>query len=122
MNMQEACLGMAHREPDIPQHHQLYFHRICAYTINTLGKGVHMSTIYNTSASKKPTNLTVNKDLLDQAKKLNINISSVLEKALEYKVKELLQAGWSDQNADAITAYNNHIEENGSYGDTERTF
>lgn len=81
-----------------------------------------MSTIYDTSASKKPTNLTVNKDLLDQAKKLNINISSVLEKALEYKVKEVLQATWSDRNAKAIASYNSFIEENGSYGDSERTF
>lgn len=81
-----------------------------------------MSTIYNTSASKKPTNLTVNKDLLDQAKKLNINISSVLEKALEYKVKEVLQTAWIDQNTDSIAAYNSFIEENGSYGDAERTF
>lgn len=81
-----------------------------------------MSTVYNTSASKKPTNLTVNKDLLEQAKKLNINISSVLEKALEYKVKEVLQATWSDQNATAIATYNSFIEKNGSYGDSERTF
>jgi len=41
-----------------------------------------MLVCYNPGAPKKPTNLTVNSNLLNQAKSLNINISSVLESAL----------------------------------------
>ena len=44
-----------------------------------------MSNLYNTNAPKKPTNLTVNSDLLNQAKHMKINISLTLENALVEK-------------------------------------
>ena len=47
-----------------------------------------MPLIYNINAPKKPTNLTVNTDLLNQAKDLNLNISSILEAALTDVVKQ----------------------------------
>ena len=37
-----------------------------------------MSTLYNTNAPKKPTNLTVNSDLLSQAKDYKINLSATV--------------------------------------------
>ena len=44
-----------------------------------------MPTTYDTSAPKKPTNLTVNSDLLRIAKALKINVSATLEHALQIK-------------------------------------
>ena len=38
--------------------------------------------VYDTSAPRKPTNLTVNSDLMRKAKERKINVSSVLEIAL----------------------------------------
>lgn len=43
---------------------------------------------YDLSAPKKPTNLTVNSDLLAQAKALGINLSQVLEQSLTQEVKK----------------------------------
>ncbi len=47
-----------------------------------------MITTYNTSAPNKPTNLTVNSDLLRIAKALKINVSTTLEQALADKVRD----------------------------------
>ena len=40
-----------------------------------------MKTSFNAQAPKKPTNLSLNSDLLAEAKRLNINLSATLEKA-----------------------------------------
>ncbi|MAR90076.1 MAG: hypothetical protein CML06_04230 [Pseudomonadales bacterium] len=41
-----------------------------------------MQQPYNTQAPKKPTNVSINSDLLSKAKALKINLSSTLESAL----------------------------------------
>lgn len=46
-----------------------------------------MSSLYNTNAPKKPTNLTVNSELLKQAKDYKINISVTLKTALADALK-----------------------------------
>lgn len=38
-----------------------------------------MSQLYNINAPKKPTNLSVNSDLLKRARALNVNLSATLE-------------------------------------------
>ncbi len=81
-----------------------------------------MSSVYNIHAPKKPTNLTINADLLNQAKRLNINISSILEAALTDVVKQKKQEQWLKDNAEAITGYNEHVAEFGLFSDELRTF
>ncbi len=68
---------------------------------------------YESTAAKKPVNLTVNSDLLRQAKELKVNVSQVLEVALASQVKRLREAQWLEDNKEAIDAYNRHVEENG---------
>jgi antitoxin CcdA len=43
---------------------------------NNAHKEFIMSHVFDSSAVKKPTNLTVNSDLLSRARKLNINLSA----------------------------------------------
>ena len=81
-----------------------------------------MVLTYNRNAPKKPTNLTINSDLLNKAKELKINISSVLEHALAEKVKQSKQDQWLLENTESITSYNQNIEAFGLFSDTERTF
>jgi len=81
-----------------------------------------MLVTYNLSAPKKPTNLTINSDLLTQAKNLNINISSVLETALADKVKQKMQSDWIEENSDSILFYNNYVDKFGVFSDDSRTF
>lgn len=81
-----------------------------------------MKTLYNPSAPKKPANLSVNSDLLNQAKNLNINLSQVLEHGLAVQVKQRRREQWLAENRAALDAYNKHIERDGLFGDSLRSF
>ncbi len=51
-----------------------------------------MRNTYRTNAPKKATNLSLNSELLAEAKRLNINLSATMEKALEKEVKQQLKS------------------------------
>ena len=81
-----------------------------------------MSTLYNINAPKRPTNLTVNSDLLNQAKEQKINISSILETALVEMLKQRKRESWIEENKEAMETYNKKISEYGLFSDELRTF
>lgn len=81
-----------------------------------------MSPLYNTNALKKPTNVTVNSDLLTQAKEYKINISATLESALADALKLKKIDIWKEENKAAIASYNAVIEEYGLFSDEMRMF
>ncbi len=81
-----------------------------------------MGHYFNAGAPKKPTNLTVNSDLLDIAKKMKINISATLEEALADKVRQETSDAWLVENKAAIEQYNEFIKENGVFSDGLRKF
>ena len=81
-----------------------------------------MLSLYDRTAPKKPTNLTVNSDLLAQAKSRHINISAVLESALEEELKQKKKEEWMRDNKEAINAYNVNIQEFGVFSDEIRAF
>ena len=81
-----------------------------------------MSCLYNIEAPKKPTNLTVNSDLLNQAKILKINISSILENALIDTLKHKKRDDWINENKKAMENYNNDINGYGLFSDELRMF
>jgi antitoxin CcdA len=53
-----------------------------------------MQTLYDINAPKKPTNLSLNSDLLKKTKLLNINLSATLEQALRTKLAEKVTTKW----------------------------
>lgn len=81
-----------------------------------------MQTLYDHDAPKKPTNLSLNSDLLKKVKALNINLSATLEQALRAKLAESEAAKWTKKNKRAIQAYNNFVEENGCFADEYRQY
>jgi len=81
-----------------------------------------MRHLYDPQALKKPTNLSINSDLLRRAKELDINISAALEKALAETVKQKERDKWLAENQASIEAYNQQVEEHGSFGDSVRSF
>jgi antitoxin CcdA len=81
-----------------------------------------MPNVYDASAPKKPTNLTVNSDLLRIAKELKINVSALLEQALAEEVREQKRQAWLVENKQAIDDYNQFIEHNGNFSDGLRKF
>lgn len=81
-----------------------------------------MQNLYNQSATKKATNLSINSDLLKKSKALNINLSATLEHALKKKLAESKAEKWLKENKNAIQAYNDVIQEHGMFGDEYRKF
>jgi antitoxin CcdA len=81
-----------------------------------------MSHIFNSRALKRPTNVSINSDLLEKAKELNINLSATLEAALTEQLRAELKNQWKAENAKALQAYNRFIENNGVFSDGLRKF
>lgn len=81
-----------------------------------------MSYAYDTQAPKRPTNVSINSDLLAKAKGFNINLSATLEHALAEQLRAEQRAQWLRENADAIQAYNQFVETNGTFSDSVRKF
>ena len=80
-----------------------------------------MTQTYDHLAPKKPTNLSINSNLLEKAKLLKLNLSATLEGALAEKVRKAERAQWLEKNRDAIAASNNLAEKKGLFADSFRT-
>lgn len=81
-----------------------------------------MNYVYNTEAPKRPTNVSINSDLLEKAKSLKINLSATLEHALAEQLQKEQRAEWLRDNADAIQAYNQFVDAKGAFSDSVRKF
>ena len=81
-----------------------------------------MTAVYNTNAKKRPTNISVNSDLLQKVKEYKINISSTVKSILEDLVKQKEIEKWKESNREAIKDYNDYIDKNGLFGDDFRSF
>jgi antitoxin CcdA len=81
-----------------------------------------MLPIYNPDAPKKAANLSINSDLLKKAKDLEINLSAALEQSLIEKIRIKQRDNWLAENRDAISAYNDLVETNGTFSDGIRSF
>ena len=95
-------------------------HFVYAYTIRITIKVADMHNIYNRNAPKKPTNLSINSDLLTKARDLKINLSATLESALEDKVRLSARDKWLKENKKAIASLNELVENNGLFSDSYR--
>lgn len=78
--------------------------------------------LHEQRATKKPTNVTVNGDLLKRARELGINLSATLEDALTAQVRIRQQEIWLAENREAIEAYNEDVARNGVFSEGVRSF
>lgn len=81
-----------------------------------------MFALYDQNAPKKPTNLSINSDLLKKAKELDINLSAALEQVLAEQLKVKQTQEWLEKNKQAIASYNKSVEESGAFSDGLRSF
>ena len=81
-----------------------------------------MRQIYDTNAPKKPTNLSINSDLLNEAKALKINLSATLEAALINELKAARRDLWLAENKEAIDTCNKLADTHGLFADKHRVF
>ena len=81
-----------------------------------------MSALFDSKAPKKATNLSINSDLLRKSRALDINLSATLERALQQQLAQDNADKWASENKHAIRAYNEFVEEQGSFGEEYREF
>lgn len=78
--------------------------------------------IFNPGAPKKSANLSINADLLQQARRLNINLSQTFEQHLAEIIRQAQRSQWLTENQGAIAEYNRRIEKCGTFSDGLRRF
>ncbi|MFZ1874442.1 type II toxin-antitoxin system CcdA family antitoxin [Serratia oryzae] len=71
-------------------------------------------------AVKKPTNVSVDVELLAEARKFNINLSATLDAALHRAVAERKREEWLRQNQEGLLLCNEVAEEYGLFSDEHR--
>ncbi|MBF0325304.1 MAG: type II toxin-antitoxin system CcdA family antitoxin [Alphaproteobacteria bacterium] len=81
-----------------------------------------MNALYDPKAPKKACNVSINADLLAQAKALGINLSQLLESELESRLREAKAAAWAEENKAAIESQTRWIEKHGLLSDHYRFF
>ncbi len=72
--------------------------------------------------TKKAVNVSLAPELVEEARKQNINLSALLTEALLEKFRENQRHKWVQENHESITALNQMVEETGSFSDFQRTF
>lgn len=80
------------------------------------------AVIFDPVAPKKSANLSINADLLQKAKELNINLSQTLELHLAEIVREAQRSRWLEENQKALEAYNRRAESCGPFSNGLRRF
>lgn len=65
------------------------------------------------SSAKRRTNITLDYNLLDEARAFGLNVSVISETALSEKIREAKAGAWKKENADAIAQRNAWVEVNG---------
>jgi antitoxin CcdA len=71
-------------------------------------------------APKRAVNLSINSDLLRQARELKINLSQMLETQLEQMIRQERARRWQEDNREAIEAHNRFVEKYGLFNDLRK--
>jgi antitoxin CcdA len=100
---------------------------LCAYIIHMIDgeklvARAFASPIFDARAPKKPTNVSINADLLHQAKELKINLSRTLEERLIDLVGAERRRRWLAENESAIADYNDRMDRDGVFSNGLRRF
>lgn len=71
---------------------------------------------------RRATSLTLDRDLLDEAKTLGVNVSRAAEEGLAVALKAERARRWKEENAEAIREYNEFVEREGVLLSEHRMF
>lgn len=74
------------------------------------------------TAPRRPTNVSLPSDMVDEAKRLGINVSQACETGLQEQVRKALGEEWKRENRQAIESWNKWATENGMPYDENRQF
>jgi antitoxin CcdA len=73
-------------------------------------------------APKRAVNLSIDAELLAEARGLGLSLSGLLEERLSDAVREARRKAWLTEKTEAIEDYNSRIDTRGSYADSVRRF
>jgi antitoxin CcdA len=65
------------------------------------------------AGNRRPTNVSLASDLIEEAKQLDINVSQACEKGLAAEVKKAREDKWIEENWEAIQSSNAYVEKHG---------
>ena len=68
-------------------------------------------------SKKRAVNLFVDVELLDEARRMNINLSESLEQRLRGVIRAEQERRWLEENREAIAQYNRRVGEHGLLSD-----
>ena len=83
---------------------------------------MHMNKPSRFNAPKRATNVSLPGDMVDEAKRLGINVSQACESGLQEQVRKALGEEWKRENRQAIEGWNKWVAENGMPYDEFRQF
>ena len=69
---------------------------------------------------KKAVNLSIDSELLRQAREMKINLSQTLEETLEQLLRKERTRRWQEENREAIEAHNRYVEKYGVFNDIRK--
>ena len=78
--------------------------------------------IDNAPPPRRAVNLSVDANLLHEARQFQVNLSATLERALVEQLRRSRAERWLEENKDGIAAYNALVDQHGAFADTLRTF
>ncbi len=71
---------------------------------------------------KKATNLSIDHDLLERARRLKLNPSQAVEAGLLDAIRRHERVQWLEKNRAVLDAYNEHVKRHGVFSDGVRSF
>lgn len=80
------------------------------------------SRVIDNAPPRRAVNLSVDANLLNEAREYHLNLSAALESALVEQLRRSRTERWLAENKDAIAAYNEFVEQHGAFSDTLRAF
>lgn len=72
-------------------------------------------------ATKRAVNLSIDAELVNEAKAFGTNMSALLEQSLREAHRDLRAAKWKDDNAQAIADWNAMVDADGIWAEKYRT-
>ena len=81
-----------------------------------------LSRTIGKATPRRGVKLSVDANLLREARESHLKLSSILERALVEQLRQLRAERWLEENKDAIAAYNALVHTHGAFSDALRTF
>ncbi len=72
--------------------------------------------------TKARTNVSIDGQLLEQARAHDISLSPLLEEALRDRLRKIEEDAWRSENREAFDSYTQFVAEHGVFSDGRRTF